>query len=342
MDPNAQLSCNTSQSRRPLDESSRVKKGKTYADTVRVRTSKMQPTASSTAQKTALRRKRGKRGNGPQRKAKRAARDERRRSETGATRNEQWQEVKGAARSRDVKNPENLGGLLEQHTRLLGQLVASMARIQRAVAAAPPPTSDRGQEGKPQQHKDHVKYMAGSKSKQGTSNNGVLQQSDTVRPPKQRSQLNQSKARLLVRVMNKARGQLQSEMPQAQVAAVMQDWAHNAPKIQEQRLAKMSAQQCIIAVAEHIGSKVIMLSHSSLTADMAEQGITNAKQILDSSSELCEMRRKFTRCRQISVAACRKIKDAITDDKFREELCCLNYYHQHHWKYFDPSRTSFS
>jgi len=87
-----------------------VKKGKTYAG----------DHASSPAQKAGLRRKRGKRGNGPQRKAKRAARDERRRSETGATRNEQWQEVKAAARSCDAKNPENLGGLLEQHTRLLG------------------------------------------------------------------------------------------------------------------------------------------------------------------------------------------------------------------------------
>ena len=162
MDPNAQLSCNTSHKRRPLDKEVRVKTSETYADKVRLSTQAKQPTARSTALKTAVRQKRGKRGNGPQRKAKRAAREQRRCNSKGATSNEQWREANGAARSRDIK-PENLAGLLEQQTRLLGQLVANTARIQRAVAPALQSTYDRGQGKQPTQDKDHVNQdMAGS------------------------------------------------------------------------------------------------------------------------------------------------------------------------------------
>ena len=54
MDPNAQLSCNTSRKRRPLDKEVRVKTSQTYAGTVRLSTQAKQPTARSTALTTML------------------------------------------------------------------------------------------------------------------------------------------------------------------------------------------------------------------------------------------------------------------------------------------------
>ena len=88
--------------------------------------------------------------------------------------------AKGAARSRDINKKEStLAGLLEHHTRLLGQLVTNMVDIQRAVATASVSTSDGGQEKQPRKEKDHAKHMAGIKSENCTST-GVLQQSGTV------------------------------------------------------------------------------------------------------------------------------------------------------------------
>ena len=193
--------------------------------------------------------------------------------------------------------------------------------------------------------------MAGSGSEKGTST-GVLQQSAIVQPQKQRRQLDQNKAHLLVRAVNKARGhnnmkpqyqqctalllskvqpKLKTAEAQAKAATAIHCWVCNAPKAQELRIAKVTAQQCLIAVAEHTSNQHIMLKRSEMSADMVDKGIVNAKHILDNSSELCKILKGHH-------FAYKRVRAAITDEKFREKLCCLKYHKQQHWKYFDPIR----
>ena len=74
-----------------------------------------------------------------------------------------------------------------------------------------------------------------------------------------------------------------------------------------------------------------MLKHSEMSADMVDKGIANAKHILDNSSELCKILEGHH-------FAHKRVREAITDEKFREKLCCLKYHKQQHWKYFDPIR----
>jgi len=73
-----------------------------------------------------------------------------------------------------------------------------------------------------------------------------------------------------------------------------------------------------------------------MAAGMADKGIRNAKQGLDNISGLCGM---FEHRQAMSF---RKVRDAITDEKFREKLCCLKCDHQQHWKMFDPSKMLLS
>ena len=139
----------TSQRSKTRDEDPQRTNGKTYADIVRICTSEERPTTSSTAPKTAERRKRGKRGNGPQRQAKRAAR---RSSERGGT--------------RSGSSNNGLDRLLRQQNRLLSQLSRSMEQLQRAVAVIALSVSDRGQGRQQRQQgkgKQANKHWQGSK-----------------------------------------------------------------------------------------------------------------------------------------------------------------------------------
>ena len=66
-------------------------------------------------------------------------------------------------------------------------------------------------------------------------------------------------------------------------------WVCDVPKVQELRIEKVTAQQCLIAVAEHMSYQHIMLKHSEMSAGMVDKGILNAKHILDNDSGLCEI-----------------------------------------------------
>ena len=233
-------------------EHTRIGDCRTYADAVR----------SSADSVTSRRRKRGKRGNGIQRRATRKKRAEHRHNGgTDAATEQRGTHNHGDARSSRRDNDSDLCSLLKQQNRMLGQLVATMQNMQRAMTVMSLATTTKPQKKQPE--RESRSGRGGSKG--GKGGRGTLHthpQKPTWKQEKLELEARQLKHRQrrdyasqVVRVTLKLRDIMKENSFQARLQnlklQIIQNWIHNAPKCMQARLSRVRIHDCIVAAAEH-------------------------------------------------------------------------------------------
>ena len=326
-----QVDFDTSQRSKTRDANARYKAGKTYAEMVRICATKEQPETGSTALKTAKRR-RGKRGNGPQRQAKRAAR---RSSERGSSKTtSQWREDDSAA-TRSDSSDSGLGRLLRQQNKLLSQLSKSMEQLQRAVAVIALSVSNRGH-GRQQRQQGKGKQAKQQGPKGGRGDPKASQQGQ-VQPTWRQARLCEQtrlllhqhradKALVMVKVASKIRVAYINSIITTLVAQSLQEWVHN--RFKDNVLMKITPHATMVAAAEFSGSRNIMHKSKELLTVFAELGADHAHDICTYMDE-----RFYEDFPKELQAIAKVVHKTVSNPEFKRKLCTINCLWELNWKW---------
>ena len=296
-----------------------------YADAVR----------SSTTVKPSNRRKRGKRGKRLQRKAEKFAMKTNRDGSDAAARQQRGTKDNGAAgRSRRRHSGDDIGKLIKQQNRLIGQLVGSVQQMQRAITTLSLAVAVQGQKKTQQQQRQQREPREQRKGgstritpkphlKQVYKPNWKVEKlQESAKQLKHRQR--QDRAKQMVRAIKKVR---MRDMNTSECkATVLQQWAHNAPSFLNERLERITVNDTIIAVAELSNSRTMMHKHVKMAEDLALKGIVNARQMKEKSGEFKGLSPRMSYI---------KVSKALADERFIGKLCCLHHFHFKYWTYVD-------